>query len=115
LFLLSASASSPLAGSSGKGESRVTEEGLEPIRKRWRSNWITETKRRSPSAAVSRTAKRLRLLPTRPSHDLQVIDRQVDDRQVNDLKIDDLEIDLQIVEPQKTLRWRAAGVKKRDA
>jgi hypothetical protein len=57
----------------------------------------------------------LRLLPTRPSHDLQVIDRQVDDRQVNDLKIDDLEIDLQIVEPQKTLRWRAAGVKKRDA
>src|ERR1039458_3301180 len=56
----------------------VPGEGLEPIRKRWRSNWMTETKRRSPRAAVSRTASVLRLLPARRTNDndLQITERQ---------------------------------------
>src|ERR1035438_3037809 len=71
-------ACSPLADSSGNCASIVTEEGLDPIRKRWRSSWVTERKRRSPRAAVSRTASVLRFLPARrPNYnDLQITERQ---------------------------------------
>jgi hypothetical protein len=47
----------------------VTEAGLEPIRKRCSSNWITETNRRSPRAAVAATESAFRFpLARRASH-----------------------------------------------
>src|SRR6266404_382425 len=72
-----------LGDSAGNCASRVTEEGLDAIRKRWRSNWITETKRRSPRAAVSRTESALRLLPARQTHDVQSNDLRTNDLQTN--------------------------------
>src|ERR1019366_209059 len=73
-------ACSPLADSSGNCASIVTEEGLDPIRKRWRSNWMTETKRRSPRAGVWRRASVLRLLPARRTNDN---DPQITERQTS--------------------------------
>jgi hypothetical protein len=109
--------SSTLPHSSGSLESRVIEEGLEPIRNRRRSNWITETKRRSPSAAVSRMESCLRGRRTRmrKAHDLRISDFQIDDPDIDDLEIDDpepddLEInDFQSKERRKDLRRAAAS------